>query len=162
MTDTPMNEPGLEEPLILERLSDLEDQHEFLEHYPDIRGRAVVNRRGDEVGTVDDLYVNPRNRQVEMAAITFSGTVGYGGKRVLVPTRELLLLDGCVRILTHEERIRCAPEFCPGTHDYDAYCEYWNTESAESPEEAMAPAGRLELEDEDEVERSLTTGNGEQ
>jgi sporulation protein YlmC with PRC-barrel domain len=135
MTDTPLNEPGLEEPLILERLSDLEDQHEYLAHYPDIRGRAVVNPIGDEVGTVDDLYVNPRSRQVEMAAITFVGPVGSGGKRVLVPVQEIQLHDGQVSILTADERIHLAPE--------------------------LHPTGRLELEDEDEFERALTSGDSE-
>ena len=162
MTETPQTQPGTEEPLILERLSDLENQDEYLDHYPDIRGRAVVNPTGDEVGIVDDLYVNPRNQQVEMAAITFSGAVGYGGKRALVPVEEIRFLDGQVRILTHEERIRHAPEFHPATPNYEPYFEYWSSEFAgprERPEEGYASQpGRLELEDEDEEERSLAAG----
>ena len=153
VTDVSMEGPGFEEPLILERLSDLEEQDDFLAHYPDIRGWAVVNPTGDEVGVVDDLYVNPRNRQVEMAAITFTGAVGYVGKRVLVPVEEIQVLDDTVRILTHEERIRVAPEFHEGAPTYEPYYEYWASQAVgptEEPSEGFVrPPGRLELEDEE-------------
>lgn len=153
MTDVPAGEPGLEEPLILERLSDLRDQGDFLAHYPDIRGRAVISSRDEEIGIVDDLYVNPRNRQVEMAAITFTGAAGYGGRRVLVPVEEIQVLDERVRILTHEERIRLAPEFHEGAPMYEPYYEYWSSQpvgpTEERAEELVQPPGRLELEDEE-------------
>ena len=152
MTDVPTGEPGTEEPLILERLSDLADESEFVAHYPDIRGWAVVNPKGDEVGMVDDLYVNPRNRQVEMAAITFTGAVGHGGKRVLIPVEEITILDGEVRILTHEERIAWAPEFHEGAPTYEPYYQYWSSQLVGPTEETskgtIRPPGRLELEDE--------------
>lgn len=149
MTDISMEEPVTEEPLILERLSDLEDQHGYLVHFPDIRGLAVVNPKGDEVGLVDDLYVNPRNRQVEMAAISFNDAGGYGGKRVLVPVEEINILDDKVRILTHEERIRLAPEFHEGAPMYEPYHKYWSNQLIEPSEEFVRPPGRLELEGED-------------
>ena len=127
MTDTPVEEPGAREPLILERLSDLGDQDDYLAHYPDIRGHAVVNPTDDEVGIVDDLYVNPRNRQVEMAAITFTGAAALGEKRVLIPVGEIRVSDDTVRILPHEERIRLAPEFHEGAPMYEPYYEYWSS-----------------------------------
>lgn len=154
MTETPMNEPGDREPLILERLSDLEDQAEYLAHYPDVRGRAVLNPTGEEVGIVEELYVNPRDHQVEMAAITFTGAAGYHGKRVLVPVEELQFLDDSVRILVHEERMRLAPEFHEGAPMYEPYYEYWSKRAVGPPEERSAhfvhTSGRLELEGEDE------------
>lgn len=156
MTEVSTGEPGTDEPLILERLSDLEDQNDYLAHYPDIRGRAVVNPKGDEVGVVDDLYVNPRNRQVEMAAITFMGAVGYTGKKALVPVEELEVLDRNVRILTHEERIRLAPEFHEGAPMYEPYYEYWSSQAVGPVEEPaqgiVRPPGRLELEGEETEE----------
>jgi len=156
MTETSMEEPGTREPLILERLSDLEDQEEFLEHYPDIRGYPVVNPKGDEVGTVDDLYVNPRDRQVEMAAITFTGVVGFGGKRVLVPVEEVQVVDNKVRILTHDERIALAPEFHEGAPMYEPYYEYWSSQLVGPTEEPgqgyVRPPGRLALEGEEAEE----------
>lgn len=160
MTDTSMNDPGTNEPLILESLSDLDEESEYLQHFPDIRGRAVVNPTGDEVGTVDDIYVNPRSRQVEMAAITFSGAVGYGGKHVLVPVEEIDFLDGTVRIMTSAERISVAPEFRPGAPSYEPYYQYWGgrEEAEEDVAENMLPSGRLELAEEDEYERALAAG----
>ena len=148
-----MEEPGAEEPLILEKLSDLEDEDEYLVHFPDIRGRAVVNPKGDEVGFVDDLYVNPRVQRVEMAAITFSGAVGSGGRTVLVPIEEIQVLDGEVRIITHEERLRLAPEFHEGAPMYEPYYEYWSgraDEGSDALSEASPPPGRLELADEED------------
>jgi len=156
MTEISMDEPGTEEPLILERLGDLEDQADYLAHYPDIRGRAVVNPKGDEVGTVDDLYVNPRDRQVEMAAITFTGAVGFGGKRVLVPVEEIQILDDRVRILSHAERIKLAPEFHEGAPTYEPYYAYWSSQVVGPREEpgegVIRPPGRLELEGAEEKE----------
>ena len=152
MTDVSTEEPGAEEPLILEKLSDLEDEEEYLVHFPDIRGRAVVNPKGDEVGFVDDLYVNPRDRHIEMAAITFSGPVGSGGRTVLVPIEEIQVLDGEVRIITHEERLRLAPEFHEGAPMYEPYYEYWSRsgDDSEALSEASPPPGRLQLADEED------------
>lgn len=150
MTDTSMQEPGTNEPLILERLSDLQDQAEYLAHYPDIRSWLVINPLGDEVGEVEELYVNPRNRQIEMAAIAFTSIEGCGGKRILVPVEELLVGDGQVRILTHAERIQLAPEFQEAAPSYEPYYSYWSKSPAGLAEElapgCVHPFGRLELE----------------
>ncbi len=156
MTETAQTPPGEHEPLILERLSDLEDQAEYLEHYPDARGRAVINPLGDEVGVVDELYVNPRNRLVEMVEITFNEVGGYGGKTVLIPVRELEFTDDSVRILTHKEMVQQAPEYEPGGPMYEPYYEYWGTQLVGDTEEPSAgfvrPPGRLELEGEEDEE----------
>lgn len=159
MTETPEQGPGTEEPLVLERLSDLENQDEYLEHYPDIRNQAVLNPTGDEVGVVDDLYVNPRQRQVEMAAITFNAISGYGGKHVLVPVEELRIGDGVVRILTHSEKVRLAPEFHTGMPSYEPYYEYWSSTlvgPTEEPSEGyVRPPGRVELEGDEEEQEEI-------
>lgn len=158
MTETSSEEPGRNEPLILERLSDLKDQAEYLAHYPDIRSWLVINPIGDEVGEVEDLYVNPRNQQIEMAAITFTAIVGYGGKRVLVPVEELRVGDGEVRILTHAEKIRLAPEFHDGAPSYEPYYDYWSSSlvgAAEEPGEGLVrPPGRLEMAGMEEIEEA--------
>lgn len=159
MTETPEQGPGTEEPLILERLSDLEDTGEYLEHYPDIRNQAVLNPKGDEVGVVDDLYVNPREGLVEMASITFTAVSGYGGKHVLVPVEELQIGEGVVRILTHAEKVRLAPEFHPGMPSYEPYYEYWSSSlvgPTEEPSEGyVRPPGKVELGGEEEEEEEI-------
>lgn len=154
MTETSGIPPSTQYPLVLERLSDLKDQSEYLVHYPDIRGWLILNPTDDEVGAVDDLYVNPRNHRVEMAAISFNNAVGYGGKRVLVPVKEIKVNEGHVRIMTHAEKIRLAPEFHEGIPTYEPYYEYWSNAVVgytEEPEQGVIrPPGRLELEGEDE------------
>lgn len=156
MTETSMQSPGTHEPLILERLSELHDQAEYLAHYPDIRGRAVVNPLEDEVGIVDDLYVNPRDHQVKMAAITFNATSGYCCKRVLVPVEEIELKENHVRIMTSVEKVNLAPEFHEGASVYEPYYEYWSSMTVGPTEEPgegiIRPPGRLELEGEEDEE----------
>jgi sporulation protein YlmC with PRC-barrel domain len=156
MTEVSMGEAEIEEPLILEKLSDLEEQEDYLAHFPDIRGQAVINPIGDEVGIVEDVYVNPRNRQVEMASIRFTAMVGTGGKHVLIPVEELEILDNRVRILTHEDKVRLAPEFHEGAPSYEPYYEYWGSQAigpSEEPASAyVRPPGRLVLEGEEEEE----------
>jgi sporulation protein YlmC with PRC-barrel domain len=154
VTETSATPPGTHDPLILERLSDLKEQCEYLAHYPDIRGWLVVNPNDDEVGVVDDLYVNPRKRRVEMAAISFSNAVGYGGKRILVPVEEVKVSEGRVRIMTHSEKIRLAPEFHESVPTYEPYYEYWGSALVgytEEPEQGVIrPPGPVEIEGVDE------------
>lgn len=150
MTDTPMNDPGTEEPLILERLSDLGDQSEFLAHYPDIRGCAVVNPQDDAVGVVDDLYVDPRERRVAMVAITFSDAAGYGGKRALVPVDEVQVSDRTIRILTRNQAVQRSPHVSESQQVFEPYYEYWSSQLVGATEEPgtgyIRPPGRLEME----------------
>jgi len=157
MTDTPQEAPGTEEPLVLEKLGELQNQEDYLAHYPDIRGRMVVNPRGDDVGIVEDLYVNPRNRRVEIAAIAFREAAGHGERHVLVPVEELEIADTDIRILTKNERVkRKEPEFFGGAPNYEPYYEYWSSQAVDSTEEPsqgfIRPPGRLELEGQDTEE----------
>lgn len=168
MTETSGGAPDTQEPLILEKLSDLKDQACFLAHYPDIRGWLVINPMDDEVGVVEDIYVNPRNHQVDMAAITFNNAIGYGGKRILVPVKELRIMEGRVRVMPHAERIRLAPEFGEAVQSYEPYYEYWTSRLAPHQEETtvkrMQVNGRLELEGvefEDEEEEEEIEIRGE-
>ncbi|MHB0912544.1 MAG: PRC-barrel domain-containing protein [Armatimonadota bacterium] len=158
MTETSECGPENEEPLILERLSDLSNQSTYLAHYPDIRGWMVINPAGDDVGTVEDLYVNPREKRVEMAEISFSAELD--GKRALVPVRELEVADGRVRLLTRAEMVHLAPEFREGALPYERYYEYWSSAAVgprEEPSEGVVrPPGRLELEgDGEKDEKSM-------
>jgi len=73
-----------------------------------------------------------------------------------VPVRELEFTDDSVRILTHQETVREAPEYEPGGPMYEPYYEYWGTRlvgDTEEPSEGFyRPPGRLELEGEEDEE----------
>ncbi|MGW3482364.1 PRC-barrel domain-containing protein [Rhodococcus indonesiensis] len=63
----------------------------------DIRGRAVYDRDGDEIGTVDGLLVDEQDRTVRLLRIGSGGFLGLGKTDRLVP----------VDAVAH--RFRCGP-----------------------------------------------------
>lgn len=113
--------------MVLERLSDLREAKGLLGEFKDIRGMTVVNPKGEEVGTVDNLYVDPKQGTVAMASISFGGVWGFGAKKVLVPMDQLQVLDDDrIRVMTTPEIVKGAPEFqeCEGG-DFMKYHDYW-------------------------------------
>ncbi|MHB0999032.1 MAG: PRC-barrel domain-containing protein [Armatimonadota bacterium] len=114
-------------PMVLERLSDLDEATRLLGSFKDIRGYSVINPRGDEVGRVDDLYMDPKQGKLAMASITFGGVWGFGAKRVLIPMDQLEIVDDrYIRVITTPEIVKGAPEFeeMDGA-DLMKYHDYW-------------------------------------
>jgi sporulation protein YlmC with PRC-barrel domain len=123
--------------MVLEKLSDLEEAQHLLGEFKDIRGTTVVNPKGEPVGTVDDLYMDPKQDKLAMVGISFGGVFGFGARHVLVPMDQIELVDeDNVRILTTPEIVNCAPE-CPSLEGADlmAYHDYW-CEALERPKAA--------------------------
>lgn len=114
-------------PMVLERISDLKDASRVLGQFKDIRGYTVINPKGDEVGKVDDLYIDPKQGQIAMASITFGGMWGFGARRVLIPIDQIEMIDdNFVRVITTPEIIKGAPEFSSEEGaDLLKYHEYW-------------------------------------
>ncbi len=112
--------------MVLERISDLKEARERLGDFHDIRGMTVVNPKGDEVGRVHNLYIDPKLDKLTMASITFGGVWGFGARQVLVPMDHLEVVDGDrIRIMPSPEIVNAAPEFKAGEGDYRCYCDYW-------------------------------------
>lgn len=59
----------------------------------DIRGRRVVDREGQEVGKVDDLFVDPTERRARFMAVKSGDVLGLGGKTYLVPVDVIQSVD---------------------------------------------------------------------
>jgi sporulation protein YlmC with PRC-barrel domain len=51
----------------------------------DIRKRTVVDRDGDEIGTVDDLLIDGHEYKVRFLQVKDGGFLGIGGRHFLVP-----------------------------------------------------------------------------
>lgn len=114
-------------PLVLERLSDLSAAKKLLGDFIDIRGMTVVTPNGEDVGRVDNLYIDPKQHQPVMAEITFGGLWGFGAKRVMVPMDQIERVDEKhVRVMTTPEIVKNAPEF-QGLEGGDLlqYSDYW-------------------------------------
>ncbi|MBI3944530.1 MAG: DUF2382 domain-containing protein [Armatimonadetes bacterium] len=72
------------EDLSLTRLEDLEGW-QIAEGEPDIRGWGIYYRGGDRIGQVESLIASPKTQDVYFLIVQTGGTLGFGGKHVLVP-----------------------------------------------------------------------------
>ena len=51
----------------------------------DIRRLGVFNRNGDQIGSVEDFYVDTQEREVRFLEVSAGGFMGLGEKRFLIP-----------------------------------------------------------------------------
>jgi sporulation protein YlmC with PRC-barrel domain len=89
----------------------------------DVRGRKVLDRRGDEVGEVDDLLIDDRQHRVRFLRVASGGFLGLGETKTLVPVDAVTALDGqAVHIDRTREHVAGAPAYDPDlTYDQDYY-----------------------------------------
>ena len=128
-------------PMLLERVSDLNEAKRRLGDFHDIRGMTVINPRGDEVGVVDALYMDPKRDKLTMAAISFGGVWGFGAKHALVPMDQLEVVDrNKVRVMPNPEIVNAAPDVTESESDYRCYCDYWARVSEERIRESEKAA----------------------
>ena len=80
----------------------------------DIRGRKVLDRHGEEVGHVSDLFIDPEQRKVRMLEIRTGGFLGIGERHALLP------VDALTRVTAHDvhvnetrERVAQSPVYDP-------------------------------------------------
>lgn len=59
----------------------------------DVRGRTVIDRNGDETGSVDGLLIDEPERQVRFLEVGSGGFLGLGKKQVLVPVDAVTRID---------------------------------------------------------------------
>mgnify|MGYP003767693409 CR=1 FL=1 len=128
-------------PMVLERISDLNEAKRRLGDFLDIRGMTVVNPTGNEVGKVDSLYMDPKLDKLTMAGISFGGVWGFGAKHTLVPMDQLEVIDGNkVRVMPNPEIVNAAPDLKEDEGDYRCYCDYWTRVSRERASESKRAA----------------------
>jgi sporulation protein YlmC with PRC-barrel domain len=51
----------------------------------DLRGKAVYDAEGQQIGGVEDLYIDPQEREVRFLEVGAGGFLGIGEKHFLVP-----------------------------------------------------------------------------
>jgi hypothetical protein len=122
------------------------------------RGRDVLDRDGQKVGKLRDLFLDSQTDRPEWAGVS---TGFLGRKRALVPLAEATEAEGAVRVAFTEEQIKDAPTMDPDmelsqSEEEDLYryygLDYSRTESATG----LPPGARA---DEDEsVQRREDVG----
>ena len=75
-------------------------------------GAKVENREGKDVGKIDQLILNSKG-VVRDAVVTVGGVAGVGGKKVVVPWRNLVMRDQDGKIVAQVDQavVDKAPEF---------------------------------------------------
>ncbi|WP_116951601.1 PRC-barrel domain-containing protein [Jiangella endophytica] len=79
----------------------------------DVRGREVVDRNGDEVGTVDDLVVDPEDEKVRFLQVGSGGFLGLGAQKQLIPVDAVVKIDEKVHIAQDRGHVAGAPAYDP-------------------------------------------------
>jgi sporulation protein YlmC with PRC-barrel domain len=80
----------------------------------DIRGRKVLDRHGEEIGHVSDLFIDRTLRRVRMLEIRAGGFAGFGGSHKLLPVETLTSVDAhTVHVNETRDRVAKSPVYDP-------------------------------------------------
>ena len=125
----------LDKKALLVRLSDTNIK--FVDSAEDIRGRKVFDRNREEIGKVDDLFVDQGEERVRFLEISSGGFLGLGETKFLIPVDSITTINADeVRIDQTREHVAGAPRYQPelvdaeyltGTYDYYGHKPYWGT-----------------------------------
>ena len=97
-------------------LINLNDTNLHLEEsWQDLRGLDVYDANDDQIGSVEDVYVDRERREARLLDVSAGGMLGIGKKRFLVPVEDVKRdLDGDRLTVEHpKEKVMESPEFDP-------------------------------------------------
>ena len=107
----------------LERLKDT--GLELGDSSPDVRGRKVVDRDGEDIGHVSDLFVDQHERKVRMLEVRAGGFLGLGDRHFLLPVDAVTgVTKDEVHVNQTRERIVNSPVYDPKLIEAPPQ-EYW-------------------------------------
>jgi sporulation protein YlmC with PRC-barrel domain len=88
----------------------------------DVRGLDVCDSNGDEVGSVEDLYVDEEERKVRFLDVAAGGFFGLGEKRFLIPVEVVREVnEGGVVVNQGREKVAGSPPFDTGVVPQPSY-----------------------------------------
>ena len=93
----------------------------------DIRGRTVVDRHGDDIGHVNDLFIDTEENKVRLMEVGAGGFLGLGERHFLVPVDAITGLDGDkVRINQARDHVVNSPAYDPNvTSEQRRSPDFW-------------------------------------
>ena len=97
-------------------LVNLNETELYLEEpWQDLRGLEVYDTNNDQIGFVEDVYVNREQREARLLVVSAGGLLGVGKKHFLVPVQEVKRdLEGERLTVEHpKEKVTQSPEFNP-------------------------------------------------
>src|SRR5262245_53746366 len=104
----------------------------------DIRGIKVVDLSGEELGKIDDLFIDEREQKVRFLELSSGGFLGLGATKFLLPVDAITrITNDVVYINQNRERVAGAPQYDPtlveeryvsDVYSYYGYPPYWGTD----------------------------------
>jgi sporulation protein YlmC with PRC-barrel domain len=77
----------------------------------DVRGRKVFDREGEEIGKVDDLFIDPTERRARFLSVKSGDVLGLGGKKLLIPIDAITPVAQDKVVINHRrDRIVAGPQ----------------------------------------------------
>lgn len=118
----------------LVRLSDVGET--VVDKSDDVRGRKVIDKNGDELGKIDALLVDDRERKVRFLEVASGGFLGLGEHKSLIPIDAITqITEHQVHIDQEKGHVAGAPHYEPELGDtlpayadiygYYGYLPYW-------------------------------------
>ena len=102
----------IEKTATLMRLSDTE--FKVADPAEDIRNRQVVDRKGEDVGEVEDLLIDDHDRRVRFLEGASGGFLGLGKTKFLIPVEAITRIsDDTVYVNQTRQHISGAPRYDP-------------------------------------------------
>jgi sporulation protein YlmC with PRC-barrel domain len=85
------------------------------EPWQDLRGHDVYDINDDQIGSVEDVYVDREQREAHLLDVSAGGMLGIGKKRFLVPVEDVKRDVNEERITVEhpKEKVMESPEFDP-------------------------------------------------
>jgi sporulation protein YlmC with PRC-barrel domain len=71
----------------------------------DVRGLAVFNQQGEQIGSVEDFYVDTLDREVRFLEVGAGGFLGLGEKRFLIPVEAVEIYEDGVTVNQSREKV---------------------------------------------------------
>lgn len=104
----------------------------------DVRSYKVTDAAGVDLGHVDDLMIDDRQKKVRFLVVAAGGFIGIGEKKFWIPVDAITsITDGTVHIDTTVEHVHSAPVYDPGVvhaepfasqvYDYYGVAPYWGS-----------------------------------
>lgn len=120
----------------------------------DVRGRMVVDRAGERIGAVADLYVDERERRVRFLQVAAGGFLGLGERHFLLPVGTVTrVASDCVEVDQSRDRIAGAPAYDPavspqpdyfaGIYNWYGEAPFWTPITVPERDVARGPGDRL-------------------
>jgi sporulation protein YlmC with PRC-barrel domain len=84
---------------------------ELFDPMEDVRGRKVFDREGEEIGKVDDVFIDPTERRARFFSVKSGDVLGLGGKKLLIPIDAVSLVAQDKVVINHRrDRIVAGPQ----------------------------------------------------